>query len=156
MKTPLLNRPSPRPSNILVVDDQLSNLKFMSAVLRTNGHRVLQAHSGETALEILRLDRIELLVMDVHMPHLNGIALVTRAREIKPDIKVVIVSGGIDKAERREIDALQVTGFLQKPFTAAELMFCVNGILRVPEAHYGARHKARRVAPSLQAERIAS
>ena len=146
MKPPVEKRTSLRLSNILVVDDQLSNLKFMSAVLRANGHRVLQAHSGETALEILRLDRIELIVMDVHMPHLNGIALVSRAREIEPNVKVVIVSGGIDKSERREIDELHVTGFLQKPFTAAELVFCVNGVLRVPDALHGARHRTRRVA----------
>ena len=142
MKPTVQNRISPTPCSILVVDDQLSNLKFMSAVLRANGHRVLQAHTGETALEILRQDGIELMVMDVHMPRLNGIALVSRVREIDAHIKVVIVSGGIDKAERQEIDQLKVTAFLQKPFTAAELVYCVNGILRVPGALHRPRHKA--------------
>ena len=134
MEPAMQNRFQPRAFNILVADDQLSTLNFMRAVFRSNGHRVLQANDGEGALEILREDYIELLVTDLQMPRLDGIALVKRAREIIPDIKVVLVSGGIDATERRTIEALRVAAFLEKPFSAVELISCIEKVLGAPQS----------------------
>ena len=123
----------PKPVSILVVDNQLSNLNFMRAVLRANGHLVLEAHDGEAALEILRQEEVELLVTDVHMPRLGGIPLVKKARELIAPLKAVVVTGGgIGATERREFEELGVTA-LAKPFTAAQLMTCIEGELGAAE-----------------------
>ena len=122
----------PRPVSILVVDNQLSNLNFMRAVLRVSGHRVLEAHDGEGALQILQHDFVELLVTDVHMPRLGGIALVEKARELIPQLKAVVVTGGgIGATERRDFEALGVTA-LAKPFTAGQFKSCIEEVLGDP------------------------
>ena len=129
MISTLQNGIPPKPVSILVVDNQLSNLNFMRAVLRASGHRVLEALDGEAALEILRQEDVELLVTDVHMPRLGGIALVRKARELIAPMKAVVVTGGgIGPTEQREFEELGVAA-LTKPFTAAQLMSCIEGEL---------------------------
>jgi two-component system, cell cycle sensor histidine kinase and response regulator CckA len=129
MNSTLYNAVPSRPLSILVVDNQLSNLNFMRAVFRGKGHLVLEALDGDAALEILRQENVELLVTDVHMPRLSGIALVKKARELNPHLKAVAVTGGgIGAAERQEFEQLGVAA-LAKPFTPSQLMSCIEGVL---------------------------
>ena len=113
------------------MDDERSTLNFMSAVIRASGRRSREASDGVAALALLweNYRDIELLVTDVHMPNFDGLSLVRRAREIIPNIKVVVASGGVDAAERKVIEDLQVAAFLEKPFTAVEMKSCIDGIL---------------------------
>src|SRR5215213_1033105 len=92
-------------ASILVVDDEQAILNFMRAVMRTSGRTIREASDGASALTVLweNYRDIELLVTDVHMPRLDGLSLVRRAREIVPTIKVVVASGGVDTAERQVI-----------------------------------------------------
>jgi two-component system cell cycle sensor histidine kinase/response regulator CckA len=119
------------PASILVVDDEQAILNFMRAVMHTSGRKIREASDGAAALTVLweNYRDIELLVTDVHMPHLDGLSLVRRAREIVPNIKVVVASGGVDAAERQVIEDLEVTAFLQKPFSAVAMTSCIDGIL---------------------------
>ena len=125
----LRNRSQSRPISILLVEDELSNLNFMRAILRSNGHRVLEAQDAATALEIMQEDYIELLVTNVHLPRMGGIALVKEARELFSELKAVVISGGLGAAERQAVDELQVMAHLEKPFSASDLIDCVHAAL---------------------------
>jgi PAS domain S-box-containing protein len=79
---------------ILVVDDDA--LISMSTVdmLEDLGHEVLEAHSGKRALEILREDdRVDLMITDYAMPTMNGMELATTARELRPDLPILLATG---------------------------------------------------------------
>jgi PAS domain S-box-containing protein len=79
---------------VLVVDDDALIAMSTVGMLEDLGHEVLEAHSGDRALEILRDRRtIDLLVTDYSMPRMNGVQLATAARDIRPDLPVLLATG---------------------------------------------------------------
>jgi signal transduction histidine kinase/CheY-like chemotaxis protein len=104
---------------ILLVDDDPDVRAVAAAMLREAGHMVIEAGSGGAALE--RLDHgphIDLLIADLAMPGMNGFELARAARQERPDLPILFVTGFADMA--RAEDSLHET-VLQKPFRADEL-----------------------------------
>jgi len=95
------------------------------------GRRCREAPDGAAALAVFWEHHcdIDLIVTDIHMPHLNGFSLVKRAREIVPEIKVIVASGGLDPAERQKVEELGVTAFVEKPYSPTSIVSCVHQIL---------------------------
>ena len=116
---------------ILVVEDD-DMLRMLTRRLLTNaGYTVLLAPNGQEALEILRSDaQLDLLLSDVVMPGMSGIALVGAARSLRPDLRVVLTSGYTpDEMDRRGL-ALGEHPFIPKPFDTATLLAVVGSTLR--------------------------
>jgi CheY-like chemotaxis protein len=79
---------------VLVVDDDALIAMSTVGMLEDLGHEVIEAHSGDRALEILRDRRtIDLLVTDYSMPRMNGVQLAAAARDIHPDLPVLLATG---------------------------------------------------------------
>jgi PAS domain S-box-containing protein len=121
------------PETILLVDDDEGVRRFMQAILEAGEYTVLVASGGDEALEICEQyeGRIHLLLTDVLMPHMSGPELHRRAAEIRPDMKVLFVSGYTDNVTVRQ-DVLENGGdfpFLEKPFTADVLERRVRQVL---------------------------
>ncbi len=114
---------------ILVVDDEPTVLMFCTRALSRMGYEAQGASSGEEALALLRAGAFDVLVTDVAMPGMNGIELLNRAREILPELVVIVITGvgSIDLA----IKALRggAQDFLPKPFTPLELKSAVDRAL---------------------------
>jgi signal transduction histidine kinase/CheY-like chemotaxis protein len=113
---------------ILLVDDDPEVRAVAAAMLREAGHRVIEAGSGGAALEHLATDapRIDLLIADVAMPGMNGFELARAARQQRPGLPILFVTGFADigRSEgRREV-------VLQKPFRAEELAAKIAEVLR--------------------------
>ncbi|MDP2156697.1 MAG: PAS domain S-box protein, partial [Nitrospirota bacterium] len=109
---------------ILVVDDDLMILGLIKDTLQPLGYRVLQASSGEEAIEISKNteDPINLLLADVVMPRMNGVALADRLMTVCPDLRVILMSGYPDISEKVQ-DLLRAGFFfLQKPLTPSSLL----------------------------------
>jgi CheY-like chemotaxis protein len=81
-------------AHILVVDDELANREVMLDVLRDAGHTVHAANNGAGALAQLETEPCDLLVTDMFMPIMDGIELITRSRELYPQLPIVAISGG--------------------------------------------------------------
>ncbi|HWD57872.1 MAG TPA: PAS domain S-box protein [Stellaceae bacterium] len=115
-------------SGILLVDDDDDVRAVAAAMLREAGHTVIEAGSGGAALE--RLDReaarIDLLIADLAMPGMNGFELARAARQERPDLPILFVTGFADMAKAG--DSAQET-VLQKPFRAEELNAKVAEVL---------------------------
>ena len=110
---------------LLVVEDEDALRSLTRRVLTRAGYRILEAREGFEALFIAGQfpDHIDLLVTDVVMPEMGGVELARRLTELRPDLKVLFVSGYTDDAIIRHGLIGQDVRFLQKPFT-------VNGLLR--------------------------
>lgn len=108
---------------ILVVDDEESMRGFLSGILAKEGYHVLRAADGEEALSVSESfgNPIHMLITDVMLPIMNGKELADRLCSLRPDIKVLFVSG----YSRRDFwpdDACEdQTDWLPKPFTSADL-----------------------------------
>jgi signal transduction histidine kinase/CheY-like chemotaxis protein len=107
---------------ILVADDDLTVLEVARRALEHVGYRVLTASTGPEALRIVETapSAIDALFTDLHMPGLNGAELSAQARVIRPDLRVLFVSGYVDETV---LAGLERTGdpFMMKPYTPAQL-----------------------------------
>jgi PAS domain S-box-containing protein len=110
---------------LLVVDDEDAVRKTMKRILESVGYTVLEASSGENALRICVAygDAIDLLVTDLRMPKMDGRELTRRARELRPDLRVLVVTGLADEGP------LPSEGALAKPFSAGSLLTRVEQLL---------------------------
>jgi two-component system cell cycle sensor histidine kinase/response regulator CckA len=119
---------------ILLVEDEDPVRVFSARALRNKGYEVIEARSGDQALEHLaKYDRdIDLLITDVVMPKMDGPTLIRRVRALRPDIKVICISGYAEDRFRERIDAGgEVIHFLAKPFSLKQLAGKVKDVIRV-------------------------
>jgi two-component system, cell cycle sensor histidine kinase and response regulator CckA len=116
---------------VLLVEDEDPVRKFGARALRNKGYKVIEAESGETALELLRngAEKIDLLITDVVMPRLDGPGLVREVREIRSDIKVIFISGYAEDAFRQRLDSDSDIDFLSKPFSLKQLATKVKDVI---------------------------
>jgi CheY-like chemotaxis protein len=125
---------APGIETILLVEDEAAVRKMVGEVLRLNGYTVLEASSGEEAVEIFRQSRlpIPVLVTDMIMPGMNGRVLAERLRLSRPDLKVIYLSGYTENILDLHGPLPPGTAFLQKPFTPAVLIRNVRELLDRP------------------------
>lgn len=116
---------------LLLVEDEDAVRAFSARALRNKGYEVLEANSGETALEILAKQEspIDLLVTDVVMPRLDGPSLVKEVRQSRPDLKVIFISGYAEDSFRKRLDEDTGIHFLPKPFSLKQLAGKVKEVL---------------------------
>jgi two-component system cell cycle sensor histidine kinase/response regulator CckA len=116
---------------ILVVDDEETMRRFLETVLAAEGYRVMAAPNGEVALSVSEgyPGNIHLLITDVMMPVMNGKELADRLCTLRPEIKVLFISG-FSRADVWPVDACEdQTDWLPKPFTAPHFHRKVREIL---------------------------
>src|SRR6266550_6070229 len=116
-------------SRILVVDDQAQIRRFMRTTLAGVGYEVGDAKTGEEALQKLREFRPDLVLLDVNMPGMGGLAV---CREIRSDANVAIIMLTIRNSEGDKVEALDAGAddFITKPFSTPELLARIRAALR--------------------------
>ncbi len=125
--------PDDRPGRILVVDDAESNRELISAYLEGAGHEVLAVDSGPEALRTLQRSAVDVILLDVMMPRMDGYEVCARIREdyatrLTP---VVLVTSLDDRADRIKALDVGADDFLSKPVDQLELLARVRSLLRV-------------------------
>src|SRR3989454_6567411 len=107
-------------SRVLVVDDEMGVRESLRAILHGECE-VITASSGEAALEVLGRESIEVMTLDLKMPGLGGIGVLERAKQIDPDLEVLIITGygSLDTA----VQGLRLRAFdyLSKPFDSVQV-----------------------------------
>lgn len=122
-------------AQILLAEDDDSVRAFVKRALELDGHSVTAAEDGALALEILEDQgaRFDLLLSDIKMPVMDGIALALNAARDFPDLPILLMTGFADQRERAHgLDQL-VRDIVPKPFTLAEIRAAVTRILVGPE-----------------------
>jgi CheY-like chemotaxis protein len=116
---------------ILLVDDEDALLEIGRQMLEHLGHTVIEAQSGKQAISEFtqHKDRIDLIILDILMPGMNGTKTYKRLKAINPQVRVLIASGfAIDDTVRGLLED-GANGFLPKPFTLQELSMKVQKAL---------------------------
>ena len=119
------------PRRILVVDDEELVRSLARAVLERAGHTVIDACDGEDALVRFKEapDDVALVLLDMTMPRMSGVECLRGLRAIRPDLPVVLSSGYNEQDAVARVAGRGLAGFLQKPYTAAELLAKVDEAL---------------------------
>jgi two-component system KDP operon response regulator KdpE len=116
-------------STILIVDDEPQIRRVMRTTLSSNGYTVIDARSGEEAMEIMRKDRPELVLLDVNMPGIGGLEV---CREIRDQSDVAIIMLTVRNTEHDKVLALDAGAddYVVKPFSIEELLARIRAALR--------------------------
>ena len=119
---------------ILLVDDEYTVISVGKLLIEEMGYDVMTAHGGRHALEKFKenIDGIDLVILDIIMPDIDGGKVYTRMKELKPDIKVLLSSGYSKDGYAESILAQGCDGFIQKPFRIERLSSEIRKILNEP------------------------
>ena len=125
-----------RPPRILVVDDVPENARLLEAVLLPRGYDVVIANDGLAALDRVRAEELDLILLDVMMPGLDGYAVCSRLRESDDTavLPVIMVTSSMGQEKTRAIQA-GADDFITKPFDHDELLTRVRSLLRIKRYH---------------------
>ncbi len=121
---------------VLVVDDLAANLRLMEAVLAPRGHRVILVGSGDEALDILRREDVDIVLLDILMPEMDGYEVCRRIRADQRTayLPVVMVTASGDQEKVNAIEA-GADDFVAKPFAQPELLARVRSLVRIKRFH---------------------
>ncbi len=151
---------------ILCVDDEAVNLKLYDAFLQPQGYEVLHAPSGARALEMVRTQKVDLVLLDVMMPEMNGYDV---CRQIKEDperraIPVVLITSLQNRKERTKGIEAGAEDFISKPIDQGEVLARIRMLLNMKNlneqldaglrARHGAGHLRRRDPAHLRPGRV--
>lgn len=123
--------PKGRGERILLVDDEESSRQVTRQTLEHNGYQVVEARHGKEALAIYERNpaQIQLVITDLLMPGMDGIALLRRLRQITPDLKAIAMTGGLSPSEMAQAAETESAEFLLKPYGAGLLLETVHRAL---------------------------
>ena len=120
-------------TRILVVDDELSIIKFLRANLEANGYKVLAAMDGAEALQTFEMELPDLVILDITMPKMDGFEVCRRLHEWS-QIPVIMLSARGDESDKVKCLDLGADDYITKPFGASELIARVKAVMRRTEA----------------------
>lgn len=118
---------------ILIVDDELSILKYLRANLETEGYQVLMAMNGSQALQTLEAEVPDLVVLDIMMPEMDGFEVCRRLREWS-QLPIIMLSARADERDKVQCLDLGADDYITKPFGKNEFIARVRAVLRRAEA----------------------
>ncbi len=118
-------------ATILLVEDEEAVRAFAARALASRGYTVHEAGSGAEALEVIReIDEpIDLVVSDVVMPEMDGPTMLGELRKIRPELKVIFMSGYAEEAFAKNLPENEEFGFLPKPFSLKQLATKIKEVL---------------------------
>jgi len=119
----------PDPSTILLVDDEDSVQKLLAYPLEREGFRVLQARDGEEALATFRGERVDLVVLDVMLPKLDGLEVCKRLRA-ESTVPIIMLTARDDELDKVLGLELGADDYITKPFSIREFRSRVRALLR--------------------------
>src|SRR5687767_6188343 len=122
MTTELQTRPaaaSQAPSRVLVVDDERSMRELLSIVLKRDGYEVLVADDGARAIQMLKKQRVDILITDIRMPQMGGVDVLREAKRIDPEIISIVMTAFASTDTAVEALRLGAADYVHKSPSAA-------------------------------------
>jgi DNA-binding NtrC family response regulator len=117
-------------SAILVVDDEEKIRTLLCNALTEKGHTTQNADNGENALALLKSNKFDLIVSDVNMPVMDGVALLKNVKDLRMNIPVIFMTAQGMEQTMKEAVQLGLDGFIEKPFNLNNLMDLINEKLK--------------------------
>jgi len=124
---------------ILVVEDDLNTRKLMCAVLRKNGFKALQAEDGVEALELMDKQHVDLVVLDLMMPRMDGFELTRQLRSTWETLPILMVTARQEPRDKRRGFIAGTDDYMTKPVDQQEMILRIKALLR--RAHIASDRK---------------
>lgn len=121
-------------ARILIAEDDPAVRSFVSRALAHDGHEVSAVHDGLQALEALQADDFDLLLADIVMPELDGVALALKVARDRPELPVLLMTGYASERHRAHNLEELICEVIAKPFTLAQIHRAVEAALELHRA----------------------
>lgn len=124
-------------ATVLIADDEQTVRDVVRRILEMDGHRVLEAGDGEEAIRIVRVEKPELVLVDLFMPRKEGLETIMQLRRSFPEVKIIAVSGGNPTHGMSFLDVAMRLGAhrtLAKPFSMEMMRAAVTELLAAKPA----------------------
>jgi DNA-binding response OmpR family regulator len=133
-----------RQKTVLIIEDETDLRIFASRVLELEGYRVLKAIDGETGMEIIRENPVDIVLLDLRLPGRDGWSIIN---EIKHDaglaaIPVIVITAVAESLQRKRTLRMGATRYLIKPLSAHNLARNIANILHASESRYNTTPKS--------------
>jgi CheY-like chemotaxis protein len=116
-------------AKILIVDDSSLARRTLRRLLEEMGHQVEDAAEGAQALERFFLSQPDLVILDMLMSGMYGLDVLTKLRELKPDVRVIVATADIQQATRDQVRAAGAQAMLNKPINRDTLNTTLRAVL---------------------------
>ena len=116
-------------SRILVVDDELSMRDFLSIMLKKEGHEVVAAENGGSALKVVQAEIFDLLITDIKMPGVDGMEVLKTVKEVSPETVVIMITAFATTGTAIEAMKLGAYDYITKPFKVDEIRMVIQKAL---------------------------
>lgn len=114
---------------ILIVDDEKNIRESLKMIIEDEGFQVLTAGSGEEALEIFEKQIVHLIILDVWLPKMDGIAVLNKVKKLNPSVEVIVISGHADLSTAVKAVKEGAYDFLEKPLSKEKIVISIKRIL---------------------------
>jgi two-component system KDP operon response regulator KdpE len=118
------------PLRVLVVDDEPAIRRFLRTSLTAQGYEPIEAEDGKTAQDMLRRNRIDILVLDLGLPDIDGFQIIAELREAGSLIPIIVLSSRTDEVGKVRALDLGADDYVTKPFGVEELAARIRAALR--------------------------
>ncbi len=115
---------------ILIVDDEEIMRNFLLDVFVDEGYDLDLAADGEEALDKISRSRYQLIITDVRMPKVDGTEVLRKAKQLDPQVNVIVITGYASPQARQECQELGSAYYIAKPFQINQIRGLVNKLLR--------------------------
>ncbi len=116
-------------NRILVVDDEAALRTVLSSELHTEEYMVSTASDGDEAIELLQSHPIDLILLDIKMPRVDGFQVLRFVKEKLPHVKVIMLTGFADLKNAIESKKLGAEDFISKPYDLVDLLSTIERVL---------------------------
>ncbi|MGD1815486.1 MAG: response regulator transcription factor [Pleomorphochaeta sp.] len=115
---------------IMVVEDDTNTRKLMKAVLKNKGYNVLEASDGEEAFDIIDREYVDLILLDIMMPKMDGISFAKNLRSVKSQIPILMVTARGEHEYIKKGFLSGIDDYMIKPVDEEEMLLRINALLR--------------------------
>jgi DNA-binding response OmpR family regulator len=138
---------------VLIVEDESQIAAFLAKGLKAEGYAVEHVRGGEEAIELVRSSQVDLVLLDLGLPDVDGTEVLRRLRAAREEVPVIILTARVDVHDRVEGLDLGADDYMTKPFAFDELLARVRARLRSRDAARGGVLRASGVALDLRTRR---
>ncbi len=116
-------------AKILIIDDEISIRSLFKRILKDE-YIIKECGDGVAGLKMVREEDFDLIFLDIKLPFSDGFDIMKKIKEIKPNIKIIIMTGDPSKENIKKTKEISADGFIAKPFNIMELKEIVSQILQ--------------------------
>ncbi|MFN3412069.1 MAG: response regulator [Exilispira sp.] len=115
--------------NILIVDDNTQLNEMLKTILESENYLIKQAFDGRQAFKIAISEDVDLIIMDLMMPKMNGVSAIKAIYHVNPKIKFIVISGNMGFISKEELSNYNIVAFFDKPFHIPEVIETIKNTL---------------------------